>query len=100
MSVHKVTSQGKQRYRVRWREGGRNRRRTFGRSRAADAFDARVRCERQLRGVDHVVGTDTTLEDYVGKWWHEVAEQTLNQRTLDPYAVALDLRIVPGLGGG
>ncbi|HEX4034708.1 MAG TPA: hypothetical protein VHX66_09705 [Solirubrobacteraceae bacterium] len=50
--------------------------------------------------MDHVVGTDTTLEDYVGKWWHEVAEQTLNQRTLDPYAVALDLRIVPGLGGG
>ena len=49
MSVHKDRrSDGKACFIVRWREGTRNRRKTFDRRRDADLWDAEVRRRRQL----------------------------------------------------
>lgn len=99
MSVHKTTSQGKPRYLVRWREAGRNRQRSFDRKADADLFESTVRRARQLQGVEHRIGQDITLKEYASSWWDEVAKPTLGTRTLEQYALALDLRIVPELGG-
>ena len=97
--MHRVsTSSRKTAWRVRWREGDSNRSRSFDRKTDALAFDAQVRRERQRRGVDHVVDSDVTLEDFAGEWWTSYAEVHLSARTRANYAVALDLRIVPQLG--
>jgi site-specific recombinase XerC len=99
LSVHRITKlDGTATYKVRWREGTRNRARHFVRKRDADAFDVSVRRERQRRGVEHVVGSDVTLKAFAGEWWTAYAEVHLSARTRANYAVALDLRVMPALG--
>jgi site-specific recombinase XerC len=94
MSVHRIETG----WRVRWREGSRNRSRSFTRKRDAELFDAEQRRLRQFRGVDHVVGDDTTLEAWAQEWWRDYAEAHLLPRTRANYATQLDTRIVPELG--
>jgi integrase len=84
---------------VRWREGDRNRSRAFTRKRDAELFDAEQRRLRQFRGVNHVVGDDVRLSEFAGKWWTDYAEVHLSKRTRANYAVQLDARIIPELGG-
>jgi integrase len=84
---------------VRWREGDRNRSRAFSRKRDAELFDAEQRRLRQFRGVNHIVGDDVRLSDFADKWWTDYAEVHLSKRTQANYAVQLDARIIPELGG-
>ena len=99
VSVHRVATSSGNAWKVRWREGDRNRSRSFERKRDADRFDAEQRRLRQLRGVDHVIGDDTTLSAWASKWWTDFAEVHLHQRTQANYATQLDTRIIPELGG-
>lgn len=78
MSIHKTKS-GK--VEVRWREGSRNRSRTFDRKADAQSFDAKVRRQGQLgESVPTRVGSDTLAEFFI-RWLanrqHSIAPRTL-----------------------
>jgi integrase len=98
MSIHKATVSGRPRWQVRWREGGTNRQRSFDRADDAHDFESEIRRERQVRGVDRPLGEDTSVAEFVEEWWATTAPQ-LAPRTQEQYAVALNLRILPELGG-
>jgi len=99
MSVNAITTGGKRRWKVRWREGGKQRSKTFDRNADAKLFDAEVTRKRQTRELTILTGDCPTLKDYASRWWEEYAEPNLAQTTLSIYAVQLDLRISPELGG-
>jgi integrase len=95
MSVHK---QGK-RYVVRWREGTRNRQRSFDRKADAQTWDLEVRRRRQLGTLAQLdVGT-ATLDDYVTGTWAPVYAPLLAPRSRESYAQSYDRHIAPTLGG-
>lgn len=98
MSVERVERQGGAVWRVRWREGGRDRSKVIGRKRDAEAFEAEVRRGQRLGGFDFEASTET-LDQYVcGTWAHAHAAH-LAPRTRQVYAWAYDLHIAPRLGG-
>jgi len=93
---------------VRWRQGGRNRSRRFNpkklggkraAERAARAFDAKVNTAAALGDVEVVDRGKVALAVYADAWWERYALEHLTPATRDVYAVQLDLRIVPHLGG-
>jgi integrase len=98
MSVHRISSDGKRRWAVRWREAGRNRQRTFDKRADAVAWESRTRRQRQLRGAAELAAEQTTLAEYASAWWTAHAEPNLSEATLSLYATALDLRVLPALG--
>ncbi len=84
-------------WRVRWREGGRNRSRTIGRKSDALAFDAEVR--RRLRlGELAFEAADETLDEYVKGIWRKAHAAHLAPKTRQTYAWAYDKHIEPRLG--
>lgn len=90
---------GTKRYKVRWREAGRNRARSFNRKRDADAFNERMKALKAAGGMDIFIAGEQTLAAYADAWWREHAERRLTQRTRENYAIQLDKRIMPTLGG-
>jgi integrase len=100
LSVHAVTRKdGSKMSKVRWREGGMNRARHFARLEDARTWDSEVRRRRQAGDLVLLTSGSQTLAEYAAKWWEDYAEQHLALRTLDVYAVHLDVRITPALGG-
>lgn len=95
--MHTVETGAGRRYKVRWREGGRNRARHFERLGDARAFDSEMRRRRQAGGLP-IIASTVTLADYAERWLRE-SRRTLAPRTREVYAVQLDLRIEPMLGG-
>ncbi len=99
MSVHAVTRRdGSKGYKVRWREGGRQRARHFERLSDARTWDAEVRRRRQAGDLALLTGGSQTLAEYAASWWGSYAEPHLTVATLELYAIQLDLRIAPVLG--
>jgi integrase len=93
MSVHK-TATG---YKVRWREGTRNKQRTFDRRADALAWDGEVRRRRQ-RGALHLLdGGSVCLDEYVKSWAAEHGA-TLAPKTRQVYTWAYDAHIGPRVG--
>jgi integrase len=92
-------SDGTRRYKVRWREGGRNRARSFDRKRDAEAFNTKLRALKSAGGLDIFNAGEQLLSDYASQWWAQHAEPNLSERTREVYAVQLDKRIMPLLGG-
>jgi len=94
MSVHR-TPAGK--YQVRWRDGLRNRQRTFDRARDARAFEAERRRQRQLGAFGQAEPSSQRLVEWLRTWWalrsSEWAVSTQRQR-----AGVIDLWIVPHIG--
>jgi integrase len=95
-------------WQVRWRQGGRNRSRRFhprklggkrAAERAARTFDAQVNTAALLGDVEIVDRGKISLAEYADAWWERYARHNLTQGTRDIYAIQLDLRIVPRLGG-
>ncbi len=99
MSVHLVETPQGRKYKVRWREGGRNRARHFDRHKDAQLFDSEVRRRRQAGDLILLTSRGVTVADYAATWWETYAEPDLSPRTLEVYAFQLDLRILPMLGG-
>ena len=95
--MHVIETGAGRRYKVRWREGGRNRARHFERAGDARAFDAEMRRHGQTRGMN-IVASNLTVDEYAETWLRGKA-RTTSDRTPDVYAVQLDLRISPMLGG-
>ncbi len=94
MSVHK-TGHG---YVVRWRDGTRNRQRTFDRRADAHTWDAEVRRRRQLGTLAQLDTGTVTLDAYVTGTWTPVYAVLLAARTREVYAQSYDRHIAPTLG--
>lgn len=95
--MHTIETGAGRRYKVRWREGGRNRARHFDKLGEARNFEAEMRRRRQSGGLS-TVGSRMTVDRYAEDWLREKAK-TITARSADVYAVQLDLRISPMLGG-
>lgn len=109
MSVHEERDDdGTMVFKVRWRQGGRQRARRFnpkklgGRQaarKAAEAFDAQMNVQRALGDVGLVVRGTETLGEYAEQWWERYARVRLAESTLPVYATQMDLRILPKWSG-
>lgn len=94
MSIHKHGH----RYVVRWRDGQRNRQRSFDRRADAQRWDAEVRRRRQLGTLAQLDMSTTTLDQYVTETWAPIYAPLLAERTRADYALSYDGLIAPTLG--
>ena len=95
MSVEKVTRAGGEVvWRVRWRQHGRNRARTFSTRRDARDFDAEVRRQRRAGSLPALDAGTETLGDYVTGTW----AASLAAKTRLHYASLYDYHLRPYLG--
>jgi integrase len=85
-------------WRVRWREGGRNRSKIVGRRRDAEAFDAEVRRRRRLGELALMDRGTESLADFVQEWYANYAAPSLEPKTIDLYEWLLNAQILPTLG--
>jgi integrase len=86
-------------WRVRWREGDRNRSRVLGRKRDAEAFDAEVKRKRRLGELALMERGTESLAEFVQEWYAKYAVPNLEPRTIDLYEWLLNSHILPTLGG-
>jgi integrase len=99
MSVEKVTRTGGEVvWRVRWRQHGRNRARTFSRRRDAADFDADLRRHRRAGGLAVIDAGTETLGEFVTGTWAVTHAATLAPKTRGHYAGLYDHHIRPYLG--
>ena len=82
MSITRLDS-GK--YQVRYRDGHRHKAKSFDRKSDANAFDARVRLEKQTRGMVTVEQGKTTLAVHTHRWWETHAKPNLTDGTRTQY---------------
>jgi integrase len=94
MSVHRNGNH----YVVRWRDGARNRQRTFDRKADADRWDSEVRRRRQLGTLAQLDTGSVTLDAYVTGTWAPTYAPLLAPRTREVYAQSYDSLIGPTLG--
>lgn len=95
MSVHKNRVGG---YDVHWREGGRQRSRSFRRKRDAERTDLRIKDGKQRGGLAQLDGGEETLDSYVEHTWAPAHAAQLAAKTREDYASLYDLHISPSLG--
>ena len=99
MSVERVErNDGSVVWRVRWRQGGRNRSKVLGRKRDAEAFDAELIRRRRTGELAQLDAGKELLADFGEEWWRLYAEPNLARSTLQVYAVQWDAHILPRLG--
>jgi integrase len=84
------------RWRVRWREGGRRRSRTFDRKGDAKDYIAWLRRRQQLGQA--AVPDDVKLAEFVETYWRLHAVPNLSQSTRDLYGGVWERHILPALG--
>lgn len=102
MSVERVRRKsGASVYRVRWREHGRNRARTFNRRADADAWDREVKRRQQLGpiAVAQLTEVGATLAEWVIERWTPEHAATLALSTRASYAAVYGKHIAPQLDG-
>ena len=87
MSIERVNRQGGMVWRVRWREGGRNRSRVLGRKRDAEAFDAEVRRRKRTGELATLDAGRQTLAELAEDWWRLYAAGNLAPATREVYAI-------------
>jgi integrase len=99
MSVERVERKdGTVVWRVRWRQGGRNRSKVLGRKRDAEAFDAELVRRKRTGEVAQLDAGKELLADFGEEWWRLYAEPNLVRSTLNVYAVQWDAHVLPRLG--
>ncbi len=99
MSVEKVPRTNGDVWRVRWRDAqGRPRSRVIGRKRDAQALDADLKRAKRLGATAPVENSRETLSEFAKVWWNRHAVPNLQRHTLEGYASALDVHIIPRLG--
>lgn len=85
-------------WRVRWRQDGRNRARTFSTRRDALDFDAEVRRIRRAGLLASLDAGKETLGEYVTEAWAPLHGATLAPKTRRHYASLYDHHLRPYLG--
>jgi integrase len=99
MSVERVERKdGTIVWRVRWRQGGRNRSKVLGRKRDAEAFDAELVRKKRTGELAQLDAGKELLADFGEEWWRLYAEPNLAKSTLQVYAVQWDAHVLPRLG--
>ena len=83
---------------VRYREGGRNRSRSFDRKADAERFDAEVKRRRQLGALSSLEAGRETLDAFVVDTWAPTHAVTLAPKTRKHYASLYDHYLSPHLG--
>jgi integrase len=83
---------------VRYREGNRNRSRSFGRKGDAERFDIEVSRRRELGVLGSLDGGRETLDEFVTQTWAPTHGVTLAPKTRRHYASLYDHHIAPTLG--
>lgn len=101
MSIHErmSTKTQKRTWEVRYRQGSRNRSRTFHTEREARVFDGEVARLVYHGTVDDLHAGSISLDDFVEVWWENEAKRKLAANTLAGYANAYNNHIFPYLGG-
>ena len=94
MSIEKAASG---RWRVRWRESGRERSRTVDRKRDAEHLDAEIKRIRRMGALVSLDSGTVTLSDFTEAWW-EAHGPHLAPMTQRQYAEVLDLHLLRRLG--
>lgn len=99
MSIEKVKRQNSETvWRVRWREHGSNRARTFSTRGDASDFDAELRRARRAGTLAHLDAGRETLEVYATETWAQTHAATLAAKTRIHYASLFDSHLGPYLG--
>ena len=99
MSIERVERKdGSVVWRVRWRQGGRNRSKVLGRKRDAEAFDAELVRRKRTGELAQLDAGKESLADFGEEWWRLYAEPNLARSTLQVYAVQWDAHVLPRLG--
>lgn len=84
-------------YEHRWREGGRNRARSFDRKRDYEDFKAQMRINRQRRGIVTIDAKGATIADLGVIVW-EQRWSKLAKKTRDSYALVWDVCVKRRIG--
>ena len=99
MSVEPVVRKsGEKVWRARWREGGRNRARTFSTRRDALDFDAERRRATRAGTLAQLDAGTETLDEYVTETWAPTYAATLAPKTQKHYGSLYDHHVSPWLG--
>jgi integrase len=85
-------------WRVRWRQGSRNRSKVLGRKRDAEAFDAELRRRKRTGELARLDAGKEPLCEFGEEWWSLHAQPNLARATLELYAMLWDTHILPRLG--
>jgi integrase len=85
-------------WRVRWRQGGRNRSKVLGRKRDAEAFDAELVRKKGTGELAQLDAGKEPLADFGEEWWRLYGEPNLAKSTLNSYASMWDAHVLPRLG--
>lgn len=99
MSIERIPRKRGTGWRVRWRDGTRNRARTFDRKADAVAYEAEVRRRRRAGDLRPLDAGRETLQEFAEEWWRLHALPNLARSTLASYASLWDAHVVPRLGG-
>jgi integrase len=94
VSVHRTPTG----YVVRWRDGNRNRQRTFDRRGDAQRWDGEVRRRKQLGALATLELSAATLDTYIAETWAPAYAPLLAPKTRETYSWAYDRHIAPRLG--
>ncbi len=101
MSVHLIAREdGSRAYKVRWREQGRNRARTFRLMKDAEKWDREVERRRQLGplALEQLTRRDgPTLGEWISERWGPEHAATLQAATRERYASAYAVHVAPWL---
>ena len=99
MSIERVERRdGSVVWRVRWRQGSRNRSKVVGRKRDAEAFDAELRRRKRTGELAQLDAGKEPLREFGEEWWSLHAQPNLARSTLELYAMLWDTHILPRLG--
>jgi integrase len=98
VSVERVERDGGVVWRVRWRDGDRNRSKVLGRKKDAEAFDAEIKRRKRTGEFSAVGDGKHTLQEFAEEWWRVHAVPNLSRRTLQIYASMWDLHVLPRIG--
>jgi integrase len=99
VSIERVPRKRGAGWRVRWREGGRNRARIFDRKTDAVAFEAETRRRSRAGDLAALDAGQETLQEFAEEWWQLYAAPNLAPTTLASYASLWDAHVLPRLGG-
>jgi integrase len=83
---------------VRYRDGSRQRSKTFDRKADADVFDTEARRRRQLGTLVGLTAGQQTLDDYIEHTWAPTYAPVLAANTISGYTYLADNQISPWLG--
>jgi integrase len=92
-----IRADGTKRYKVRWKEHGASRAKSFDKERDAIRFDGDIK-RRLALGDDLTPRGTQRLDAFTQRWIDTHMKVALTTATQDVYATQLDLRILPALG--